>query len=363
MNIVFCTKKTKIEDPVALQLIECVPNFSEGRDSEKIDRIAKAIQSEDVRLLHVDPGWDANRTVMTFVGSPDAVLEAAFQGIRVASEVIDMRNQKGEHPRLGATDVCPFVPFQNTTMDECIQLSKELGKRVGRELGIPVYLYNRSAQVESRIHLSQIRKGEYEGLEKKMTHLEWQSDFGPTTFNARSGATVIGARNFLIAYNINLATQDVTIAQAIAGKIRESGIIKRDAYGLIIKDNLGKPVREPGLFKACKAIGWKMECMGYTQISTNLTDMYQTLPHQIFEACKKLAAASGTAVTGSELVGMIPQFAMQQAGKFYADFDDDDDFNLILIAAKSMGLSQISPFIPEKRILEWAYFENQDVII
>ena len=282
------------------------------------------------------------------------MLEAAFQGIRAASQVIDMRNQQGEHPRLGATDVCPLVPFKNSTMDACIQLSNELGKRVGHELGIPVYLYNRSAQVESRINLAEIRKGEYEGLETKMKCSGWEPDFGPETFNAKNGATVIGARDFLIAYNINLESQDVTIAQTIAAKIRESGTVKKDAHGSTVKDSMGKPLRESGLFKACKAIGWKMEHMGCTQISTNLTDMHQTLPHEVFETCKKLAIELGTTVTGSELVGMIPQFAMKQAGEFYAGLDNQDDFKRISIAVEAMGLSKMSPFIPEKRILEWA---------
>lgn len=338
-----------------MKLIECVPNFSEGRNKKKIERIANAIRSQtEVRLLHVDPGYDANRTVMTLVGPPESVLEAVFQGIRAAAEVIDMRKQTGAHPRIGATDVCPIIPYRNTTMEACIQWSHQLAKHVGDELGIPVYLYNRSAHSPNRENLATIRRGEYETFHEKMALPDWKPDYGPDRFNARSGATVIGARDFLVAFNINLATDDVAIAQTIASRLRESGVPKKDDQGHIIRDEQGHVIRIPGLLKACKAIGWTMKRLGCAQVSTNLTDIAQTLPHQVYEACKRLAEQAGTRVTGSELIGMVPLSVLLRAGSFYLSGESEDEPTTIQAAITAMGLDAFSPFIPDQRILEYA---------
>ncbi|NQT27035.1 glutamate formimidoyltransferase [candidate division KSB1 bacterium] len=333
-----------------MKLVECVPNFSEGRDQTQIDHIASAIRAiENVILLDVDPGKDANRTVVTFIGSPEGVLEAAFQAIAEAAEVIDMTTQSGEHARLGATDVCPFVPVSDVTMEECVQLAKTLGVRVASELNIPVYLYEEAATTPSRQNLADVRSGEYEGLEDKLKDPKWKPDYGDAKFNAKSGATVIGARPFLIAYNLNLNTKDVGIAKEIAGLIRESGRMVRDADG--------SKKREPGLLKACKAVGWYMEDFGCAQISMNLTDFNVTPPHIVYDTCSQLAEERGTCVTGSELVGLIPLEAMRQAGIHYLKKQDKTigvpEAKLIQTAVQSLGLDDLSPFDPSIKIIEY----------
>ncbi|NIA29654.1 MAG: glutamate formimidoyltransferase, partial [Actinobacteria bacterium] len=301
-----------------LKLVECVPNFSEGRDMSKIDAITHEIKSvEEIKLLDVDPGKDTNRTVVTFIGEPDAVVEAAFKAIAKAAEVINMAQHKGAHARMGATDVCPFVPVTGVTMDDCAKLAAKLGKRVGDELGIPVYLYEQAASRPERENLANVRAGEYEGLPEKLRNPEWQPDFGPAVFNAKSGATAIGAREFLIAYNINLNTRDRKPANEIAFSIRERGRAKRDAGGNIIRDENGVALRVPGKFKFCKAVGWYMEDFGRAQISMNLTNYKVTPPHIVFDECCKLADDLGVRVTGSELVGLIPLRAMLEAGRYF----------------------------------------------
>ncbi|MEL6717806.1 MAG: glutamate formimidoyltransferase [Bacteroidota bacterium] len=324
-------------------LIECVPNFSEGRDQVVIDAIAGAIRSiNGVKLLHVDIGAAANRTVMTFVGEPSKVVEAAFQAIRTASELIDMRQHKGEHPRIGATDVCPLIPIANIELEEVMKYAYKLANRVGMELEIPVYLYEASATQDYRKNLASIRKGEYEGLAEKMNFTKWKPDFGDN-FNARSGATVIGARNFLIAYNVNLNTTSATIAQKIAQEVRESGKIIEEK---------GRKKRIPGTCKSLKAIGWYIEEYGKAQVSMNLTDFKVTGMHQAFEACRIEASRLGVEVTGSELIGLVPLEALLAAGKFYQP-QSEDHSTLLLAAIQALGLSEIAPFHIEERVIEY----------
>jgi glutamate formiminotransferase/formiminotetrahydrofolate cyclodeaminase len=303
------------------QLIECVPNFSEGRNMQIIKQITDSIVSVDgVKLLNVDPGKATNRTVVTFVGNPQAVVEAAFLAIKTAGELIDMQHHKGEHPRMGATDVCPFIPIANITMEETAQYAQQLAKRVGEELHIPVYLYEEAQKNPARKNLSVIRAGEYEGFFKKIKLPEWKPDFGPDEFDAKRGATVIGARDFLIAYNINLNTTSVRRANSVAFDVREAGRVKREGNpitGQIVKDVNGNPVTIPGSLKAVKAIGWYIEEYGIAQISMNLTNIRVTPMHIAFdEVCKK-AAERGLRVTGSELVGLVPLQAMLDAGKYF----------------------------------------------
>ncbi|HAP01243.1 MAG TPA: glutamate formimidoyltransferase, partial [Bacteroidetes bacterium] len=290
-------------------IIECVPNFSEGRDMSIIKQITDAIESADgIRLLDVDPGKATNRTVVTFVGAPDDVIEAAFRGIKKASELIDMRNHKGEHPRMGATDVCPLIPVSGITMEETIEFAKKLGQRVAEELSIPVYLYESAATTPDRKNLATIRAGEYEGYSKKILLPEWKPDYGKPIFNARSGATVIGARDFLVAYNINLNSTSVRRANSIAFDVREAGRVKRKGdpiTGEIVRDEKGNPESVPGTLKSVKAIGWYIEEYGIAQISMNLTNINITSVHHAFdEVCKK-AEVRGIRVTGSELVGLV----------------------------------------------------------
>ena len=343
-----------------MKLVECVPNFSEGRDMQKIEQITGEIKSvEGVKLLDVDPGKDTNRTVVTFIGPPEAVLEAAFKAIAKAAEVIDMSKHKGAHARMGATDVCPFVPVSGVTMEDCAELARRLGKRVGEELGIPVYLYEEAAAKPERKNLANVRAGEYEGLPEKLKDPEWKPDFGPAQFNAKSGATVIGAREFLIAYNINLNTRDVKIAREIAFTIREKGRLKRDADGKVVKDENGKSVRVPGKFKACKAVGWYMEDFGRAQISMNLVNYKITPPHIVFDECCRLAEELGARVTGSELVGLIPLEAMLQAGRHYLKKQGKTtavpESELIHIAVLSMGMDDLYKFEPDKKIIEYQF--------
>jgi glutamate formiminotransferase/formiminotetrahydrofolate cyclodeaminase len=341
-----------------MKLIECVPNFSEGRDKQLIDEIVRDIASvEGIRVLDIDPGVDTNRTVVTFVGEPEAVLEGAFQGIRSASQRIDMRHHTGAHARLGATDVCPFVPVTGVTVDECIDLAKRLGDRVARELGIPVYLYEKAASRPERRNLADIRSGEYEGLAEKLEDPDWAPDFGEAVFNERSGATVIGVREFLIAYNVNLNTRDRKLAHDIALDIREKGRAKRDENGKIIRDDEGKIVRTPGLLQECKAVGWYMEAFDCAQVSINLTNYHVTPVHKAFETVVEEAAKRGLRVTGSELVGLIPLEAILEAGDYYLKRQGKPtgypENERIRMAVQSLGLSELSPFEPEKKIIEY----------
>jgi glutamate formiminotransferase/formiminotetrahydrofolate cyclodeaminase len=343
------------------QLIECVPNFSEGVNLAIIKQITDEVESvEGVRLLNVDPGKATNRTVVTFVGEPDAVIQAAFLAIKKAGELIDMGKHKGEHPRMGATDVCPLIPIANITMEETAEYAKQLAKRVGEELEIPAYLYQHAQADKTRDNLSVIRAGEYEGFFKKIKEPKWKPDFGPAEMNAKRGATVIGARDFLIAYNINLNTTSTRRANAIAFDVREAGRVMREGdpvTGKIITDENGKPKSIPGTLKSVKAIGWYIEEYGVAQISMNLTNIKVTPIHVAFdEVCSK-AADRGIRVTGSELVGLIPLKAMLDAGKYFLRKQQRStgvsEKELIKIAIKSMGLDELAPFNPEERIIEY----------
>lgn len=393
-------------------LVECVPNFSEGRDAEKIKQITDAIQAvEGVTLLDVDAGKDTNRTVVTFVGSPAAVEEAAYRGIRRAAKVIDMRAHEGAHPRMGATDVCPFIPVSGVTMDDCVALSERVAKRVGEELGIPVYLYEYSARKPGRKNLAGIRAGEYEGLENKLKDPDWQPDFGPAKFNPRAGATVMGAREFLIAYNINLNTKDKRLATDIAFEIREIGRTVRRPHpessnyldGSIIRyhegeypcsfcdhvagsvnklvahheqkhdfdirsywetigyseDRLpGRPVKRPGIFKHVKAIGWYIDTFKRAQISINFTNYKVSTIHDVFDKVCELAVTRGVRVTGSELVGLIPLKALLSAGRYYLNKQQRTtgvpEKEIVEVAIQSLGLNDVTPFVPEEKIIDYA---------
>lgn len=343
------------------QLIECVPNFSEGVDMQIIHQITAEIEKNDgVKLLNVDPGKATNRTVVTFVGSPSAVIEAAFQAIRKAGELIDMSKHKGEHPRMGATDVCPLIPIANITMAETAKFAQKLAKRVGEELQIPIYLYEEAQADKTRSNLSVIRNGEYEGFFKKIKLPEWRPDFGPAEFDAKRGATVIGARDFLVAYNVNLNTTSTRRANAIAFDVREAGRALREGdpiMGKPVLDENGKPKMIPGTLKCVKAIGWFIEEYGVAQISMNLTNISITPVHIAFdEVCKK-ATERGIRVTGSELVGLIPLKAMLDAGRYFLQKQKRStgvsEKELIKIAVKSMGLDELAPFKPEERIIEY----------
>jgi glutamate formiminotransferase/formiminotetrahydrofolate cyclodeaminase len=340
------------------QLVECVPNFSVGNDMAVIKQITDEIEKVGgVRLLDVDPGKATNRTVVTFVGNPESVVEAAFLAIKKASEVIDMSKHHGEHPRMGATDVCPLVPVSGITMEETVKYAKQLGERVGKELKIPVYLYEYAAASPERKNLSVIRAGEYEGLHKKILQPEWKPDHGPAEFKARSGATVIGARDFLVAYNVNLNTTSVRRANSVAFDIREAGRVKTDDKGVALKDAKGETIRIPGKLKSVKAIGWFIQEYGIAQISINLTNINVTPVHIAFEECCKSAEARGMRVTGSELVGLIPLKAMLDAGKYFLAKQKRSvgvsENELIKIAVKSLGLDDIAPFDPNKKIIEY----------
>ena len=343
------------------QLIECVPNFSEGSDMSIIKQITNEIESvEGVRLLDVDPGKATNRTVVTFVGEPISVIEAAFRAIKKAAELIDMRKHTGEHPRMGATDVCPLIPVANISMEETAEWSKKLGERVGNELEIPVYLYEDAQKNPERKNLSIIRAGEYEGFSKKILLSEWAPDFGKAIFNAKSGATVIGARDFLVAYNINLNTTSTRRANAIAFDVRESG--------RKIQNEKGEEIVQPGTLKSVKAIGWFIEEYGVAQISMNLTNVNITPIHIAFdEVCKK-ANERGVRVTGSELVGLIPLKSLLDAGRYFLEKQQRSvgvsEKEIIHIAVKSLGLDELSEFIPEKKIIEYLLNEEkQDKLV
>ena len=344
------------------QLIECVPNFSEGRDLSLIKQITDQIKTvEAVSLLDVDPGKATNRTVVTFVGPPEAVLEAAEKAVRKASEVIDMRKHKGEHPRFGATDVCPLVPVANITMEETVELARRLAKRLGEELGTTVFCYEHAAFSEPRQNLATVRAGEYEGLREKLARPEWRPDFGPIEFNPKSGATAVGARDFLVAYNVNLNTTSTRRANAIAFDVREKGRVKTETgkpWGKPVLDEKGAKVWTPGSLKAVKAIGWFIEEYGVAQISINLTNLGVTPVHVAFDEVCKRADARGVRVTGSELVGLIPLGAMLDAGKHFLRKQQRSagisDSELIKIAVKSLGLDDLYPFKPEEKIIEYA---------
>lgn len=351
------------------QLIECVPNFSEGRNAATIEQIAELIrQSEGVKLLNVDPGKATNRTVYTFVGEPGNVIDAAFRAIKKAAELIDMQHHSGEHPRFGATDVCPLVPIANITMEETTEWARKLAKRVGEELEIPVYCYEFAAYSEQRRSLANCRSGEYEGLQNKLELPEWKPDFGPAAWNekvAGTGATAIGARNFLIAYNINLNTTSVRRANSVAFDVREAGRVMREGdpiSGKIVKDENGEPLRIPGTLQKVRAIGWFIEEYGIAQISMNLTDITVTPVHVAFdEVCRK-ASERGIRVTGSELVGLIPLEAMLEAGRYFLRKQQRStgvsDAELIKIAVKSLGLDELVPFDPQNRIIEYMLEET-----
>ena len=349
-------------------LIECVPNFSEGRNPAIIKEITQAIESvEGVTLLDVDPGKATNRTVVTFVGHPDAVIEAAFRGIKRAAEVIDMRNHTGEHPRMGATDVCPLIPISGITMEETAAYAVKLAERVGADLAIPVYLYEAAQPNKERSNLSVIRAGEYEGFAEKIKLPEWKPDFGPTVFNETAGATVIGARDFLIAYNVNLNTKSTRIANRIAFDVREAGRVKREGNpisGKIVTDEHGEPVRIPGKLKHVKAIGWYIEEYNMAQISMNLTNYKETPLHIAFDETRKSADERGVRVTGSELVGLIPLQALLDAGKFFLEKQGSSygvsDSELIDCAIRSLGLNELSPFDPSKKIIEYLLKNPKD---
>jgi len=394
------------------KLIEFVPNFSEGNDLSKIEQITNSIKAVDgITMLDVDPGKDTNRTVVTIVGEPDAVKEAAFQAIKTASEVIDMRQQKGAHPRMGATDVCPFVPVSGVTMDDCVKISKEVGKRVGEELNIPVYLYEHSAQKPDRVKLPSIRKGEYEGLAEKLKDPNWKPDFGPAKFHAQAGATVMGGREFLIAYNINLNTQDKRLANDIAFELREKGRSARLAnplsknlldgkilrytddsypcahcnfiakntdelekhynsehkldlkkywksYGYSEDNLIGKAVKKTGIFKDTKAIGWYINTFNRAQISINFNNYKVSSIHDVFDKACELAVERGIRVTGSELVGLIPLEAIKMAGEHYLKKQGrttgvNEDL-VIETAIQSLGLNDVTPFEPNEKIIDFA---------
>ena len=346
------------------QIIECVPNISEGRDTSKIKIISSIVEEIDgVKLLNVDPGKATNRTVITFVGEPQQVIDAAFLLIQKAQELIDMSKHSGEHPRMGATDVCPLVPIANISMNECAKWAHKLGEKVGKKLGIPVYHYEAAAKEEKRKNLANCRQGEYEGLSKKLIDPNWKPDFGPSEFNKsveKSGATAISARDFLVAYNINLNTTSTRRANAIAFDIREAGRIKREGNtlnGKIIKDKDGNPLKIPGLFKAVKGIGWFIKEYGIAQISYNLTNINISPLHEVFDKTCERAIARGMRVTGSELIGLVPKKVLIDAGKFFLRKQKRsigiNENEIIKIAIKSLGLDEISPFKPEERIIEY----------
>ncbi len=340
-----------------MRLIECVPNFSEGRNKAVIDAISTAVKSvPGVLLMDVDPGTATNRTVYTFAGAPEDVLEAAFRAIKKGAELIDMTLHKGEHARQGACDVCPFVPISNVTMAECVELAKRLGERVGKELEIPVYLYAEAATRPERKRLPDIRAGEYEALAEKLKKPEWKPDFGPAKFNPRAGATTIGAREFLIAYNVNLNTTSTRLAKEIAFAIRESGRLMRDEKGDKVIGEDGSVKRVPGIFKGVQGTGWYIPEYGRAQVTINILDTESAPLHRVYDACLDLAGKLGLRVTGSELVGMVPKKVLLDAGTYFLKKQSSSlgvsEDELIDIAIMSLGLRDVSPFDPKKKIIE-----------
>ena len=341
------------------KIIECVPNFSEGNDTSIIAQIADAIrQTPGVSLLDIDPGKATNRTVMTMVGDENAIVEGAFNAIKKAQELIDMRLHKGEHPRFGATDVCPFIPIANATMQDCIDCARRLGERVGNDLSIPVYLYEYAATASHRQNLASVRAGEYEGIAQKIQQAEWKPDFGPSSWNERSGNIAIGARDLLIAYNVNLNTTSVRRANSVAFDVREQGRVEKGTDGKTLKDKDGNDLRTPGTCKSVKGIGWFIEEYGIAQVSMNLTNINETPLHKAFDECNKSAFNRGMRVTGSELIGLVPLQSMLDAGKYFLTKQKRSvglsEAELIKIAIKSMGLDELTPFDPQKKIIEYA---------
>ena len=343
------------------RILECVPNFSEGRDPRIIQQITDAIAAVDgVELLDVDPGAATNRTVVTFAGAPEAVIEGAVVAGRMAKELIDMSKHSGEHPRFGGMDVCPLVPISGVSMEETAEYARELGRRLGEEVGLSIYLYEHAASKPERRNLAVVRAGEYEGLADRLQDAQWAPDFGPASFQPRTGATAVGARNFLIAYNVNLNTTSSRRANAIAFDVREKGRIQREGDGLtgpVVKDAQGEPVWIPGKLKAVKGIGWVIEEYGICQVSMNLTDMEVTPLHLAFDETSRAAEARGLRVTGSELVGLVPLQAMLEAGRYFLRKQQRStgvsEAELIKIAVRSMGLDELAPFDPAKKIIEY----------
>ena len=341
-----------------MKLVECVPNISEGRRPEVYDAVAAAAASvAGVTLLNVDPGADTNRTVITFVGEPEAVLEGAFRLIRKGLELIDMSTHRGAHPRMGAVDVVPFIPVAGVSMEECAELARRLGERVGRELSIPVYLYEHACSAPHRRNLADIREGEYEGCARKLADPRWKPDFGPAAFVARSGATVIGARKFLVAYNVNLNTLDKRLATRVAFDVRERGRMQRDAEGNPILDTAGQPRWEPGILKSVKAVGWVIPEFGCAQVSINLTDLDVTPLHVAFDACEEKARERGLRVTGSEIVGLLPLDVLLEAGRHYLARmgrpTGVPEATVLHTAIRTLGLSEVKRFDPQERIIEY----------
>ena len=346
------------------KIIECVPNFSEGRDMTVIDKITAEIKKvSGVRLLDVDPGYDTNRTVVTFVGEPEAVKQAAFAAVKKSHELIDMRHHKGAHPRFGACDVCPVIPVSGVTMDECVEIAHDLGKRLGEELDYPVYFYEYAATSPERRNLATVRSGEYEGLEAKLKDPKWKPDFGPAEFRPTKGATAVSARDFLIAYNINLNTTNAKKANAIALRLREQGYPEKDADGNPKLDANGKKIMHPGMFKNCKAIGWYVDDFKRAQISINLTNYHVTNMFHVFDAASKLAEEKGLRVTGSEIVGVLPKEALIEAGIHYLEKQGtcagQSEAELIKIAEQSLGLSDVVKFKPEEKVIEYMVKETK----
>ncbi len=336
-----------------MKIIECVPNFSEGRKDEVFNKIIEAIKNTDgVKFLNLEPDPDYNRVVVTMAGSEDGIIDGAFNACLVAANNIDMTKHKGEHPRLGAIDVVPFVPVKNVTMEECVKLSEKFGERISKELNIPVYLYEASARKPERSNLSKIRQGEYEGFEEKLKDPQWMPDYGDAVFNPKLGALVTGARFFLIAYNVNIKSTDVKYAKDIAETLRESGKAKRDAQGSIIKEN-GKTVRIPGRLKEVKGMGVSLEKYNITQVSMNLTNYNTTPIHISFEEVKKEAKEMGIEVDGSEIVGLVPLEALLQAGRFYSDNKETNEDKLVDLAIEKLGLSSLNPFEKSKKVIDY----------
>jgi glutamate formiminotransferase/formiminotetrahydrofolate cyclodeaminase len=341
----------------ARKVVECVPNFSEGRDAAVIDAISQAIKSVNgASLLDVDPGADTNRTVYTFVGDPEAVEEAAVRAAKAAYERIDMSRHTGAHPRMGALDVCPFIPVSGISMDECVEISRKVGERIATELGVPVYFYERSATRESRRSLADIRAGEYEALPSKLGKAEWAPDVGPAAFVPKWGATVVGAREFLIAYNVNVNATDKKLANEIALNIREGGRAAKDSSGATIKDANGQTLKVPGRLKHVRAIGWYIDTYGCAQVSINLLDYKQTPLHVEYETAREEAEKLGMLVTGSELVGLVPLEPLVEAGKYFltkmGKSPGASERELIAAAVRSMGLDSVAPFDPDRKIIE-----------
>ena len=347
------------------RIIECVPNFSEGRDEAVIQAIAAAIKTvKDVKLLDVDAGKDFNRTVYTFVGEPEAVFKAACNAAKIGIQLIDMRKHQGEHPRMGALDVIPFIPIKGVKDEECIELSKRFGEWLAKEMGIPVFLYAKSATREDRVKLPDIRKGEYEALEEKFKDLKFKPDYGEPVFIPKSGATATGCRDILIAYNVNLSTNDKKIASEISGIIRTSGRVKRDEHGNKVIGPDGKPIRIPGRFKWLQA-GGMMYNENIAQVSMNLLNYKEVNMHDVYEAIKEEAKKYGVTVTGSEIVGLVPKDALIRSGRFYADkkkIEIKDEEELVELAIKELGLSDLYPFKPEEKIIEYLIEEKGELI-